>query len=324
MPENDRYLGKTIHENNYHICKKIGYGGFGTVYLADHRFWEGKRMVIKFLENVNPLLSDEDKAEAFEKIREEGSILQKLRHRNILGVESVGIFEQRVPYLILDYAANGTLRQKMGPGAKPLSLEERLEIIEQAGEALQYMHKKKVVHGDVKPENILFDDMGTPLLSDMGSAAVLTAMQPSPRLIVGTFQYMAPEQFKGKVVRESDQYALGCIAYELLTGSRPVTVGGSEQQGEVLPSTVASEQVSWDQPPLQEELLLWERQHDQARPPRPGRYNSTLSLPTELAILKALAKKPEDRDHSRTGANCWAFDSCLRKQKPPRNGRSGH
>lgn len=307
MSESDYYLGKYVHENNYRICKKIGYGGFGKVYLAEHQHLE-KQVAIKFLDELDASLSDEDKDEAFKKVREEGNVLQRLQHRNILYIEDIGMFENCTPYLILPYAAQGSLRQKMELGPKPLSLSEMLTIIEQAGEALQYMHEHKVAHGDVKPANMLFDDMGTLLLSDMGNAVRLTTMPAAPRAIGGTPGYMAPEQFEGMINARCDQYALGCVVYELLTGKLPVTMNkGKEESSRTLNEARAEEESSrtldetrteeWV-PSVQNEAvqwLRWEELHEQTRPQRPGKYNPMVPLPIELAILKALAKKPEDR-----------------------------
>jgi serine/threonine protein kinase len=149
-----------------------------------------------------------------------------------------------------------------------LPLSEALTILSQVGQALQYAHQKTIIHRDLKPENILLNAKGEALLADFGIATVLATGSVRYVEATGTPAYMAPEQFRGKVSKESDQYALGCIAYELFTGSRPFNA----------PDFVAMAFQHATEPPI---------------PPR--QLNPQLPFSIEQAILKAMAKERKDR-----------------------------
>ena len=140
------------------------------------------------------------------------------------------------------------------------------------GEALQYahQHEKHIVHRDLKPENILFNASGDALLADFGIAAILATTGTKVLEKSGTPYYMAPEQFEGKVSTRSDQYALGCIAYELLAGRKPYNLDGAN-------------------------AIVVQYQHARVEPDPPTRYNPRIPAHIERAIRKAMSKDRANR-----------------------------
>src|SRR2546423_329442 len=126
-----------------------------------------------------------------------------------------------LPFLVMEYAPGGTLR-KRHPKGERLPLPTFVAYVQQVAEALQYAHDQRLIHRDVKPDNLLLGRQGEILLSDFG-IALLAHSSRSQRTedIVGTVSYMAPEQIQGHPCQASDQYALGVIAYEWLSGIRP-------------------------------------------------------------------------------------------------------
>ena len=157
-----------------------------------------------------------------EQFIKEAHVLEQLRHPHILPLYDVGFHDNRV-YLIIEYASGGSLRdyiKRLAP--RRLPIEQTFKILFQISQALEYAHQHKVVHLDVKPGNILFDGSGDTLLADFGIAIMLDPAKNEANLDTsGTPAYMAPERLTGDVSGASDQYALGCIAYELLTGRKP-------------------------------------------------------------------------------------------------------
>ena len=213
MVQRDIYLGREI--GNYRIERRIASGSFGTVYLAQHLYLKERTVVIKMLHAVH-LGSDEEK----EQFLQEAQILETLKGLpNILPLLDFGI-DDNVPYMITEYAQQGSLRMRMRQRGALLSQQEALTIIEQVGYGLQNAHNQGIIHRDLKPENILFNAKGEALLADFGISTVLSTGSVKSTEVAGTPSYMAPEQFLGEVSKESDQYALACIAYELLTGQK--------------------------------------------------------------------------------------------------------
>ena len=199
---------------------------------------------------------------------QESRMLEVLHHPYILPIIDAGINEG-LPYIVTEYAPHGSLRQLLQAHAhQPLTQEKALTILAQIGTALQYAHEQKVVHRDLKPENILFNAQGDALLADFGLAITLASMSMHITTEAGTPAYMSPEQFQGVVSREGDQYALGCIAYELFTGQRLFTA----------PSVAA---------------MMYSHLHTEPTPP--SQHNPTITPAIEEAILKALAKERHDR-----------------------------
>jgi len=178
-------------------------------------------------------------------------------------------FNNNFPYIIIEYAVNGSLRERMQcQPTKSISLEESLIILSQVARALEYAHQQNIIHRDLKPENILFNAKSDALLADFGIAVILETARTTPVEIIGTPSYMAPEQFDGLVSKKSDQYALACIAYELLTGHRPF----------VGPNYIA--------------IAL---KHKTENVIAPTKLNTNIPIHIEQAILKAMSKNRTDR-----------------------------
>jgi len=265
MLQEDSYVGKQY--GNYRIIRLLARGGYGNVYLAEHTLLP-RMVAIKFLHAE--LCSSKQKQHAF---LHEARLLETLKHPHILPIYDVSISnEDFPPGLIVEYAPGGSLRERQRRLTGPMSGEEMLTILEQIVTALQHAHQQitPVVHRDLKPENILFNSQGQALLSDFGIAVVLESSATQRVDVAGTLPYMAPEQFKGLVSPRSDQYALGCLTYELLTGRRPII----------------AESGQWTE---------WALRHQEDQPTAPSHLNPLLSPAVDNVILKALSKDRAER-----------------------------
>lgn len=198
---------------NYQLQRLLGRGGFADVYLGEH-------IHLKSLAAIKVLFTRlaEDLQEDFLK---EARILARLSHPHIIRILDFGISEG-VPYLVMEYAPEGTLRRRHPRNTK-LPVATVVEYVEQIADGLQYAHDQKLIHRDLKPDNVLIGQQGNLLLSDFGVAliAATTHVQGAEVKLAGTALYMAPEQSQGKPQFASDQYALGIMVYEWLCGTRP-------------------------------------------------------------------------------------------------------
>jgi WD40 repeat protein len=250
------WIGQQL--GNYRLLKLLGQGGFADVYLGEHQYLNTKA-AIKVLQ---ARLTNEDSAN----FQNEARTIASLVHPNIVRVLEFGL-QGTTPYLVMDYAPNGTLRQRLPKGV-PLPPGHILPYVKQMASALMYAHERKLVHRDVKPENMLLGPNNEALLSDFGIA---TASQSSRHdgtgQIVGTASYMAPEQIQGKPVTASDQYALAVVVYEWLSGDRPFLGTFTE---------VASQHMFAPPPPLRQKV-----------PSLPPSF--------EEIVMIALAKDPQQR-----------------------------
>jgi serine/threonine protein kinase len=284
MTQGDTYVDKQV--GNYRIEKEIASGSFGTVYLARHLHLRERVAAIKIMHLVR-FTSEEEK----NNFLKEAQILERLKGLpNILPLLDVGV-DGNVPYMVTEYAEQGSLRMYIRKRGSSLLSLQALKIIEQIGRGLQGAHDKGIVHRDLKPENILFNTKGEALLADFGiSTALSTASVRDTQHTTGTPGYMAPEQIRGKVCKESDQYALACIAYELLTRHK-----------------------LFDTPDFTSMCYL----HINEAPIPPRQHNSQISEAVEHAILKALSKQRADRY-----PNVSAFIAALKSQPPRASARS--
>jgi len=183
MMETDNYKGQEI--GNYRLVEKLDCGSFGCVYRAEHLHLKKHIVAIKLL---HAHLASPQKSADF---LQEAQFLYDLSHPHILPVLDVGIYEKNIPYLVVEYCPNGSLKQylqRQPPG--PLPVEEAVSILTKIGQALHYAHQHDIVLRDLKPANILFNTKGEVVLADFGIAVLLegtTFINP-----YGTPAYMAP------------------------------------------------------------------------------------------------------------------------------------
>jgi serine/threonine protein kinase len=202
---------------DFELVSRIGVGGMGSVYEAvDPRTTE--TVAVKFLD-TQPGANDERE----QRFRREIEILKHLNHPHIVRVLNTGTSEEDVPYFVMEFVGGGTLRERMKFQA--VHAEEVLRVVRQISSALDYLHGNGVIHRDLKPENVLVLDDGTIKLTDFGISSI-TADAPSQLTttgqVLGTFEYMSPEQrHRLPVDHRADIYSLGILTYELLTGRRP-------------------------------------------------------------------------------------------------------
>src|SRR5579863_4968810 len=209
-----RAMGNRIGQQfgNYRLFRLLGYGGFAEVYLGEHIHIQTQAAI--------KVLSTHLVAKDLERFIQEARIIAHLEHPHIVRVFDFGI-EDEIPFLVMNYASNGTLRQRH-PQESRVPLNDALSYVKQIASALQYAHDRKVIHRDVKPENMLLGNQGEVLLSDFGLAVTTaTTTSQQSKTSAGTAAYMAPEQILGKPCTASDQYALGIILYEWLSGEQP-------------------------------------------------------------------------------------------------------
>ncbi len=246
---------------NYRLLKLIGRGSFAEVYLGEHQLLN-TQAAIKVL-NIHFTSEDEDRFYA------EARTIARLTHPHIVRVLDFDV-EDGFPFLIMEYAPNGTLRQRHPKGTR-VPLEIVVSYIKQVADALQYIHTQKFIHRDVKPENMILGPSNEILLSEFSTAIIAqstrSAQARQPQEVAESVIYMAPEQLMGKPRPASDQYALAVVTYEWLSGDPPFT--GSIQQ-------IASQHLSTPPPSLHAEMA-W------------------ISSTVESIVLKALAKDPQQR-----------------------------
>src|SRR5690348_11940 len=206
----DDRLGQQL--GNYRLIRLLGQGGFADVYLGEHVYLK-TQAAIKILQMR---LAGDD----MQGFLNEARTIASLKHSHIVRVLDFGV-EGATPFLVMDYAPLGTLRQRYPKGTR-LPLANIVSYVKQVASALQYAHDRKLIHRDIKPENMLLESVNEILLSDFGLALFTQSSHYQNTLeTAGTVVYMAPEQLQGKPRPASDQYALGIIVYEWLSGERP-------------------------------------------------------------------------------------------------------
>jgi peptide/nickel transport system substrate-binding protein len=245
---------------NYRLVNLLGQGGYAEVYLGQHvRF--NQQAAIKVL---HAHLSGVE-AEHFQ---QEAETIATLAHPSIIRVLDFDV-QDGVPFLVIDYAPNGTLRRRYPKGSL-IPLPVIISSVKQVADALQYAHEQKFIHRDVKPENMLLGRRQEVLLSDFGIATIAhstSSLSASAEGTSGTLAYMAPEQIEGHPRPASDQYALAVVVYEWLCGERPF-------EGSV--SEVMAQHLSVPPLPLRERV-------------------PTIPAEVEQVVMRALAKDPKAR-----------------------------
>jgi serine/threonine protein kinase len=206
--------------DRYKILRQLGSGGSAEVYLAEDTVLR-RKVALKILHKK----MTED-AQQVERFRSEAEWMSMLSHPNLLTIFEVGEADG-VHFIASEFVEGETLRQKLSHG--PLTLRNALEIAIDVASALRVAHEMWIVHRDVKPENILIHPEGFVKVLDFGVAKLtqpLSAKKPItlPRMVVGTLQYLAPEQIRGEAVDpRTDLWALGAVLFESITGEAPFT-----------------------------------------------------------------------------------------------------
>jgi serine/threonine protein kinase len=249
----------------YHIIAELGRGGMAVVYRAyDTRL--DCEVAVKFIRRDS--FAPEMLEGVLQRFQREAKALAQLNHPNIVKVTDYGEHEN-TPYLVMPFLNGGTLKNRCGT---PLPAWEAARLLLPVARALDYAHQRGILHRDVKPSNILLTDSGEPMLCDFGIARLLAAGEgqtlTATGVGIGTPEYMAPEQGLGQPQPASDQYALGIVLYELLTGRRPFNAD--------TPIAVLLKQVNDPLPP-------------------PRQYVPDLSQAAERVLFTALSKQPEHR-----------------------------
>jgi serine/threonine protein kinase len=243
---------------NYHLMRLLGQGSFAEVYLGEHVYLK-TQAAIKVLQTQ--LANDE-----MESFLTGARAIALLRHPHIVRVLEFGV-EAGTPFLVTSYAPNGSLRQQYPKGTQ-LPLESIVPYVKQIAAALQYAHDRDLLHRDIKPENILLGRQNELLLTDFGTTLITQSLHyQSNEAMKSSVPYMAPEQLHGRACPASDQYALGIVVYEWLSGDCPFHGSFAE---------ITNQHMSAPPPPL----------HEKAR---------MVSPEVEEVVLKALAKEPQQR-----------------------------
>ena len=254
----------TLFDGRYRIQRKLGAGGMADVYLAEDQEL-GRRVAIKILNGRHA-----NDAQFIERFRREAKNAAALNHPNIVSIYDRGEAEDTY-YIAMEFLDGRTLKELIvGHGAAPVRVA--IEYARQILSALRFAHRHGIVHRDIKPHNVLVDREGRVKVTDFGIARAGTSQMTETGSIVGTAQYLSPEQARGgEVDQRSDLYSLGVVLYELLTGKTPF-------EGDT-PVEVAMKHLS-------------------NAPKPPSELRKDIPPELDMVVLRALAKDPNDRYQS--------------------------
>jgi serine/threonine protein kinase/beta-lactam-binding protein with PASTA domain len=259
----DTLIG-TLFDGRYQVVRKLGAGGMANVYLAEDQEL-GRRVAIKILNDRHA--GDEQFVERF---RREAKNAAALSHPNIVSIYDRGEAEGTY-YIAMEFLEGRSLKELIVQrGPAPITVT--IEYVRQILSALRFAHRHGIVHRDIKPHNVLVDSEGRVKVTDFGIARAGTSEMTEAGSIVGTAQYLSPEQARGTDVdQRSDLYSLGVVLYELLTGTLPFT-------GDT-PVEIAMKHLS-------------------AVPESPSARRADVPRDLDLIVTRALAKDPGDRYQS--------------------------
>ena len=248
--------------DRYTLIERVGSGGMADVWSADDSML-GRQVALKFLHER--FAQDQQFVDRF---RREAQAAAGLQHPNVVGVYDRGEHEGR-HFIAMEYVQGASLKDLINRG---LSVSEATEIVRQILAGARFAHERGIVHRDLKPHNVLVDAEGRARVTDFGIARAGASEITQTGSVLGTAQYLSPEQAQGfEVTAASDLYSVGVILYEALTGQVPF-------QAETAVA-IALKQVS-----------------EQPRPP--SELNPQVSRALDAVVLKALAKSPENRFQS--------------------------
>ena len=250
---------ETLVAGRYRLLGRLGSGGMADVWCAEDAMLD-RRVALKFLHER--FAQDEQFVERF---RREASAAAGLQHPNVVGVFDRGTFDGS-HYIAMEYVEGAALNDLIERG---ISVGEAVEIVRQVLAGARYAHANGIVHRDLKPQNVLVDAEGRARVTDFGIARAGVSEITQTGSVLGTAQYLSPEQAQGlPVTAASDIYSVGVLLYEALTGRVPFEAES--------PVSVALKQVS-------------------ERPQPPSQLNPAVSRALDAVVLKALAKDPANR-----------------------------
>jgi len=252
----------TLIDNRYEVISRLGSGGMADVFLAeDHQL--GRKVALKLLHRR--FAEDPGFVERF---RREAQAAAGLQHPNVVSVYDRGEFDGTY-YIAMEYLPGRTLKQLIREEA-PLDPVRAIDITVEILKAARFAHRRGVIHRDLKPHNVIIDENDTAKVTDFGIARAGASDMTETGSIMGTAQYLSPEQAQGHVVSAgSDLYSVGVVLYELLTGRVPfdaeaaVTIALKHVSEAPTPPSVINPAV----PPDLERVVLWTLDKDPARRP---------------------------------------------------------
>ncbi len=251
----------SIVDGRYRVLSRLGSGGMADVYCAED-LQLGRKVALKLL--YRRFAED---SEFVERFRREASSAAGLQHPNVVGVYDRGE-EDGTQYIAMEYLDGRTLKDIVRDEG-PLNPGRAVDLVEQVLRAARFAHKRGIIHRDLKPHNVIVDSEDRAKVTDFGIALAGVSDMTETGSIMGTAQYLSPEQAQGQPVdARSDLYSVGIMLYELLTGRVPFD-GDSAV-------SIALKQVS-------------------AQPEPPSHLNPAVTPALERAVLRALAKDPDDR-----------------------------
>src|SRR6266849_2606165 len=251
----------TMIDGRYRVRSRVGSGGMADVYLAEDELL-GRQVAVKLLHHH--FAEDQEFVERF---RREASSAAALSHPNIVGIFDRGEW-QGTYYIAMEYVAGRSLKVALRQDGA-MDAPSAIDIVVQILRAARFAHKRGVIHRDLKPHNVILDEEGRARVTDFGIARAGASDMTLTGSIMGTAQYLSPEQAQGHAVTaSSDLYSVGVILYELLTGVVPF-------EGESAVA-IAFKQVS-------------------AEPRPPSELGPALPASLDAVVLRALAKDPAQR-----------------------------
>jgi serine/threonine protein kinase len=260
LPERSEY-------GEYEVESFLGKGSIGTVWLARHRRI-GRRVALKTVQLDQKFEDDIDRNEFYRRLQREAELCGAMQHPNIVTLYDVGYDGELVSYFATEFVDGESLLARLRR-TRPLPLGEAMAIASDILRGLTYAHSKGIIHRDIKPANILLTSEGQSKIADFGVARPLHSSLTATRSLVGTPNYMSPEQVKtAPVTTRADLFSAGVVMYEMLTGVKPF--GAPELSG-ILYNVVNHT------PPLLHEV------------------NPSIPESVSKIVARLLAKKPDDR-----------------------------
>lgn len=270
-------IGRRI--GSYRLLCRLGYGGMGTVYLAERADGEFEQKVAVKL--LHPSVAS---TEVLRRFRGERQILAKLSHPNVAQLLDGGTTDDGFPYFVMEHVDGRPIDEHCN--ARGFAIRQRLGLFRSLCAAVSFAHRNLVVHRDLKPGNILVTSDDHLKLLDFGIAKLLEGQQPlvtHEGLVLMTPPYASPEQIRGEVVNTAtDVYSLGVVLYELLTGRRPHQARSPEELARVICA---------EEPRRPSTVELGAR----LRAEEPKRLRRRLADDLDTIVLTSLRKEPERR-----------------------------